>query len=369
MQVYPKTSLATRNQTNIVPTSIPFMLGLIRFYETETAIYALLPHITTGTLWNHVAGYMQHSLMSDSTPDVFEDAQNKVPNEPILNQEQSSKSSKNSNSEPPQNVNSSLARHEEKCSVDQSKETAKAAFFESSHMTFESNTNSLDSRSSKSVCKTKTPEVNHSRSSSEGIMNSSDCDFHEILQKNTNQCISMFSINSSEGDATPVPHCNQIPEQILFSSEIETSLANGDKIADINPLQECSMDREFCENSQTNFNCVPSNTLTSDLKLKENDPKSVVKRLTIGLSSSCSEISKKNVCESSRVRTSSSTFEELDLSGCCRMQASNIVEIKRRNLVLLPEKFVKLWAAEIVLAISCLHECGIVCRCFLRIVF
>ena len=364
MQVYPKTSLPTRNQTNIVPTCIPFMLGLIRFYETETAIYALLPHIATGTLWNHVAGYMQHSLMSDSTPDVFEDAQNQVPNEPILNKEPTSKSSEYSNVEPSQNINSSLVQHEEKSSVDQSKETAQAAYIESSDMTFEANTNFLDIRSSESFCKEKTSEPNHSGSSSDGILNTSDCDFHEILQKNTNQCISMFSINSSEGDATPVVlHSNQIPDQILFSSEFETPLAIGNKIPEVNPLRESLMDREFYGNNQINLNCVSNNTLTPDLKLKENDPKSVVKRLTIGLSSSCSEISKKNVYESSRVRTSSSTFEELDLSGCCRVQASNIEEIKRRNVVLLPEKFVKLWAAEIVLAISCLHECGIICRC------
>lgn len=46
-----------QSQRTIVPTHIPYMVSLVKFFETDSAIYLILQHAAGGTLWNYVSSY------------------------------------------------------------------------------------------------------------------------------------------------------------------------------------------------------------------------------------------------------------------------------------------------------------------------
>lgn len=57
IKVLHKSSVPLHTQKTIVPTHIPYMVSLVKFFETESAIYLVLQHAAGGTLWNYVGGY------------------------------------------------------------------------------------------------------------------------------------------------------------------------------------------------------------------------------------------------------------------------------------------------------------------------
>lgn len=56
-QVLHKSSIPLQSQRTIVPTHIPYMVSLVKFFETDSAIYLILQHAAGGTLWNYVSSY------------------------------------------------------------------------------------------------------------------------------------------------------------------------------------------------------------------------------------------------------------------------------------------------------------------------
>lgn len=56
---------------SVVPVNCAYMVGLYKFYETDSAIYLLLQHATGGKLWTYVSAYIQQH--SESLVDnIFE---------------------------------------------------------------------------------------------------------------------------------------------------------------------------------------------------------------------------------------------------------------------------------------------------------
>ncbi|XP_074645904.1 ribosomal protein S6 kinase delta-1-like [Tubulanus polymorphus] len=48
----------SQQKNNVVPTYIPFMVQLYKFYETESSLYLLLQHATGGKLWSYISAYL-----------------------------------------------------------------------------------------------------------------------------------------------------------------------------------------------------------------------------------------------------------------------------------------------------------------------
>ncbi|KAG1665346.1 Ribosomal protein S6 kinase delta-1 [Nymphon striatum] len=62
-----KSSHATKlSVPSIVPTEIPFMIKLHRVFETDYALFLLLEHASAGRLWNYVSEFMRTSPCSPS---------------------------------------------------------------------------------------------------------------------------------------------------------------------------------------------------------------------------------------------------------------------------------------------------------------
>ncbi|XP_071536924.1 ribosomal protein S6 kinase delta-1 [Panulirus ornatus] len=48
-------------EKTIVPKNVPFMLPIIRYHETDTAIYLVLKFISGGKLWSHISKYVEEA--------------------------------------------------------------------------------------------------------------------------------------------------------------------------------------------------------------------------------------------------------------------------------------------------------------------
>ncbi len=71
LQVLHKNNVLASRKT-IVPRNCKYMVELLRFYETDSAIFLLLQHASGGKLWNYISGYLHHH--SDTQLDyVFDD--------------------------------------------------------------------------------------------------------------------------------------------------------------------------------------------------------------------------------------------------------------------------------------------------------
>lgn len=74
MQVLHKNSVLNTKST-IVPFPCPYMVNLLRFYETDASIYLLLQHASGGKLWNYISGYFQQhtdTYLDDVLDDIHE---------------------------------------------------------------------------------------------------------------------------------------------------------------------------------------------------------------------------------------------------------------------------------------------------------
>lgn len=69
VQVLHKSSISAQSQRTIVPTHIPYMVSLVKFFETDSAIYLVLQHAAGGTLWNYVSSYFGQ-FVQDSGQDL-----------------------------------------------------------------------------------------------------------------------------------------------------------------------------------------------------------------------------------------------------------------------------------------------------------
>ncbi|XP_066996489.2 ribosomal protein S6 kinase delta-1 [Anabrus simplex] len=49
----------SRNKHSIIPTNVPYMVPLHRYFETESSVYLVLHHASGGRLWDHVSSYFQ----------------------------------------------------------------------------------------------------------------------------------------------------------------------------------------------------------------------------------------------------------------------------------------------------------------------
>ncbi|XP_050407265.2 ribosomal protein S6 kinase delta-1 [Patella vulgata] len=52
------------NKTCLLPTSCPYMCNLIKFFETENAVYLLLQYASGGKLWNYIGAYLHSRTTS-----------------------------------------------------------------------------------------------------------------------------------------------------------------------------------------------------------------------------------------------------------------------------------------------------------------
>ncbi|XP_014666411.1 PREDICTED: uncharacterized protein LOC106808279 [Priapulus caudatus] len=77
LKVLSKTSSPTSSYS-IVPTTVPHMVKLVRFYETDNAIFLVLELAAGGKLWSYVSSYLNQQASGfphdDDDDDVFADA-------------------------------------------------------------------------------------------------------------------------------------------------------------------------------------------------------------------------------------------------------------------------------------------------------
>ena len=58
VQVVHKRSGEQVSRASLMPSAIPFMVELHRYYETDSAVYLVLQHATGGRFWSYVSGYL-----------------------------------------------------------------------------------------------------------------------------------------------------------------------------------------------------------------------------------------------------------------------------------------------------------------------
>ena len=72
------------SESNIVPTSCPFMVKLYKFYESESAIYLLLQYASGGKLWDYISAYLQSHLRDMEGPGALMDSHEKALRQNLL---------------------------------------------------------------------------------------------------------------------------------------------------------------------------------------------------------------------------------------------------------------------------------------------
>lgn len=402
-----------------MPTHLPYVVGLVKFYETGSTVYLLLQHAAGGRLWSYVGSYLNQC--SDAAQ-VFCDADAAGGSEDETPEQESRPVNRD--------VDAGFCGHS---TPSRAEATAPGSAAVYQKLSVSCNSGDDACRVSRlSLSEVDFPSPNPDRDAAAGGIDANvttesfstnpECGstgFDNIL-KSTQTEMNCFSIGSfdsasasrqasysSELDqqsvvdlhdnadclAAAAGHVPGVPRDLTsadvfvgetrlvgVSAECEMSIYDkyrsssccsasvskvgaGDQTAP-SPVDETSDEDARDSSVERSSDAMPSIFSSHDSSVVGELPKqrSTVARLDLQEQS----LERSSLCRK-RLRTLSSTFGELDLAGDVGAAATAAADadgdaIRRRSLVRLPESCVRQWAAEMVVAISRLHAFGIICR-------
>lgn len=341
-------------QKSIVPTHLPYVVSLVRFYETDTAIYLQLQHAAGGRLWSYVGAYLNQCI--DATANVYYNIEPHRPADDIASAKKDQVKVDRVDSDP--NLSHFPA--------DSITTSASAACDEFGDVDLKSKLSSdLDSvEESREAVDSKVSTASSPECSLQG--------FGELLQS-ANSEMKYFRIDSSDSsehtsrqvscssaeDSFCRVHSTAILSGICrFCADAETPRPaacsdNGTNSPDETSIYDiCGSktgDKQMQEagGSSTHF---PGSSSAGEESMEDD-------KLRYSAVRPSSQERSFDSCSRLRRRNLSSAFGELDLAESTFASTSAPL----RPLVHLPENCIRQWAAEMVVAISRLHSIGIIC--------
>jgi len=354
-----------------VPTHLPYVVSLVRFYETDCAVFLQLQHAAGGRLWSYVGAYLNQC--ADSTANAY---CNVEPHRPVYDLPAAKKDRTKSDG-----IGSSVSQkcaHEDLSQVPSSADSIAASAF--SECT-ESGERELKSKTS--IDLGSPDESNEPMDRQVSTVSSSECSsqgFGEIL-RSANPEMTCFRIDSSDssGHTSRQVSCSSAEDNFCrihcvamssgicrFCSEASTprpvsSSNSGTNSPDETSIYDASHGETVDRNKLVQDDVGSMHHHGSSLTDEGTDRGPVVEvdqsRYPV-IRPTSQERSFDSCDRRRRRRTLSSAFGELDLAESAVTSGAAPL----RPLVHLPESCVRQWAAEMVVAISRLHSIGIVCR-------
>jgi len=346
-----------------VPTHLPYVVSLVRFYETDSAVYLQLQHAPGGQLWSYVGAYL--SQCSDATAN-FE--QCRLADDATVSANKDRLRSDRSNSDTNLNFPASAD------SI-----TTSATCAESEELDMKSKLSSdLDS----------VDEFRESIGRQVSTTSSAECSSHgfgEVL-RSTNSALKYFRIDSSDssgGHTSRQVSCGSAEDSFCrihsaplssgsicrYCSEAETpqpatcsnsGAGSPDETSIYDVCHGNTVDKQAQELGRSSCYSLANEGTDHLPKVETNRSRHSTVR-----SNSQERCNSDSYSSRRRRRTLSSAFGELDLAESTYHAGSTALP---RPLVHLPESCVQQWAAEMVVAISRLHSIGIICRQVIYIV-
>lgn len=349
-----------------MPTHLPYVVSLVRFYETDSAIYLQLQHAAGGRLWSYVGAYLNQCI--DATANVHCNVEPR--------QLDCTKTDRREN----HRVGTSADVGQFPTSADSltvSTATACAEFGESdlkSKLSLSDVDSMDDSREpiDRKVSVASSPEC-LSQGFGEVLLSSNqEIKYFRIDSHDSSEQASRQLSGSSLEDnfchihmiATSSGICRfcseaETPRPAALSSDSgtdsreETSIydaCHGDNVDKIQQPQEAA--RTVCHPSDSSTDSVTGHALKVGAEVDQSWRSPVTRSSRERSFDSCGG--------RRRHRTLSSAFGELDLAAITAANSSAAAPL--RPIAHLPESCIQQWAAEMVVAISRLHSMGIICR-------
>ena len=353
-------SCRSLQQKSIVPTHLPYVVSLVRFYETDSAIYLQLQHAAGGRLWSYVGAYLNQC--SDATANIYG---NVDLHRPVNNVASAKKDCLKSD-----RVGSDTNLSEIPASIDSVRVSMSADSAKVGDVDLKSKLSS-DLDSVDESCESVDRKVSVA-SSSERLSQG----FGEVL-KSADSAMKYFSIDSSDSSeqtSRQVSCCSSTDDSFCrlhsvamssgicrFCSEADTPTPRPVSDSGTNSPDETSI-YDMCRGetvdkrtpdvgastSYRGYNSADEGTGCEE-RVEVDRPR----RSTVRPNSQDRSVDSND--RRLRRRTLSSAFGELDLAENASSTAPP------RPLVHLPESCIQQWAAEMVVAISRLHSIGIIC--------
>jgi len=352
-----------------VPTHLPYVVSLVRFYETDSAIYLQLQHAAGGRLWSYVGAYLNQCI--DAAADVYCNVEPRRP----ANDFDGAKTDHQEN----HRIDSDAYVHQFSTPADSvtvSTSTICTKFGE------------LDLKSKFSLSDVDSMNESHEpidrkvsvASSSEGLSQG----FSEVLQSSysemkyfridsrdsSEQASRQLSGSSLEDNFCHVHLTATSSGVCRFCSEAATprpalSSDNGTDSREETSIYDAGHDETIdrSEHPQeavgsvhhpvySSTDVVTGHAEKAGVEVDQSWHSPVVRTSHERSFDSCSG--------RRRRRTLSSAFGELDLAASTA--ANSTAAVPPRPIAHLPENCIRQWAAEMVVAISRLHSIGIICR-------
>jgi len=353
-------------QKSIVPTHLPYVVSLVRFYETDSAIYLQLQHAAGGRLWSYVGAYLNQCADVTAYCNIEPPRPTGVVHEVRRDHQKSERVGSDTDlGQFPTPADSAAAA----C-------TAGVEWSESSDVKSKLSSSDVDS----------TDEYPEPIDRNVSTTSSPECvsrEFGEILHS-TNSALKYFRIDSRDSSEhasrqvscsstedsfcrvhlTPMssgvcPFCSKAePRQPATTSAGGSNSPNEMSIYDVSHGE--TVDKSEQSDETTERTCCSGDISTdagsagdgqiADFEVELSRHSSVKRNMR--------ELSFDSCDRRRRRRTLSSAFGELDLAESTA--TCNSASLK--PLVHLPESCIQQWAAEMVVAISRLHAIGIICR-------
>jgi len=350
---------------SIVPTHLPYVVSLVRFYETDSAIYLQLQHAAGGRLWSYVGAYLNQCI--DAAANVYCNVELPPPTGSRL-----ASAKKDCLKSDRFDSDKNLAQFPD--SADSFAELTSATCPEFGEVEPKSKLSSSDVDSIEESCKPDCRKV--STASAPECLSQG---FSEVL-RSSDAALTYFRIDScdssehasrqvscSSGEANFCHiHSTAMSSGICrFCSEAETPRPVTQSDSGIDKSNETSI--YDTHHSETVDNDTQAQEAVGSVHKPDNsadDGTRRAQRVEVDKSrypsvrSNSQECSLDNCNRRRRRRTLSSAFGELDLAESTVASGA----APPRPLVHLPESCVQQWAAEMVVAISRLHSIGIICR-------
>lgn len=375
---------------SVVPTYVPYVVRLYRYYESDSAIYVLLQYATGGKLWSYVRAYLNQHYEVEIDDALMEDPR---PRASTGNTDKS---------------DHTLTKSTEELATVPCEEPQ----IKSDEKTEEENTLGIREGSLELDDTRGSVPYLHSISNSSDQKDLTEDVFHEELTQVDKRGLEYFSINSVDSDSDPGSRLqssasdNQVILENEEDEEVDIDLIAQQAIASHPPTQSTPVQDIYvveCPDADTpkprpsTSSLLGEDSIYDRFRGAESSSHSSEQSSAVGSpmnggqdsadaekssgskdgqspsrSRSCS-ISRPQVYRLTsqdrsfgegdgkpRSRNLSSVFGELDLAAA----GSDDEGVGRRcgPIVRLPEGCVKQWAAEIVVALSRLHCMGIVCR-------
>ena len=353
-------------QKSIVPTHLPYVVSLVRFYETDSAIYLQLQHAAGGRLWSYVGGYLNQCI--DATANVCHNVEPRRPTDDF-----NSSKTDHRQSDP---VSSDANADQLPVSSDSMTVSASAACadFGESDLKSKLSLSDVDSMDDsrepvhRQVSVTSSPEVLSQGFSEVLRSTNSEMKYFRIDSCDSSERASRQLSGSSTEDGFCHVHLTALSSGVCrFCSEAETPRPAVSSDSSTSDSREDRSIYDMCHGETVDENHQPREVVVNAYSPSNSSVDAVTghaQKAEVDQSwrSPVARSSRERSFDSSgerrRRRTLSSAFGELDLAASTAASGA----APPRPSVHLPESCIRQWAAEMVVAISRLHSIGIICR-------